>query len=181
MVLLSIDSKNHNKKNHATDSTPMEILNNFLASPDKRVFILIYMNGCVPCEATKPEWKKLKTSLGKNVLDSEDVLVVDIDKDLMDNVKNVKKEITGFPTIRRISQHGNRSVDYDKDRSVEAFSKWIETAAKDLLTSKSSVTRGGSSRRRRRRTRRNKRKSCVKRRHGGAKRSRKTRKSAFHT
>ena len=29
----------------------------------KHVFILIFMNGCGPCEATRPEWDKIEKAL----------------------------------------------------------------------------------------------------------------------
>ena len=41
------------------------------------VFVLIYMNGCGPCEKTKPEWLELKDKKWDNCIVSQ------IDKDVL--------------------------------------------------------------------------------------------------
>ena len=105
MVFLHIDTKNYNVKDNG--ETPIQILNKFIAS-GKNVFALIYMEGCGPCIATRPEWEKIKHVLKKDVKLGNDFLVVDIDKDLLSKVKNIGISPRGFPTIRFISNNGKR-------------------------------------------------------------------------
>jgi hypothetical protein len=131
MVFLHIDTKNYNTKD-ATGETPINRLNKFIIN-GKNVFMLIYMEGCGPCNATRPEWQKIKHVLKKEITNSNDILVVDIDKDLLDKVKKIKTEPNGFPTIRFISNRGVISEDFEdsklneeyKKRTIDSFVKWI--------------------------------------------------------
>ena len=75
MVYLEI-----NKKNYETgDPTLIEKLNKHLTSKDAKVFILFFMEGCGPCNATRPEWSKLKNVLSKDFLNREDIAIVSIE------------------------------------------------------------------------------------------------------
>jgi thiol-disulfide isomerase/thioredoxin len=137
----------------------------------KDTFVLIYMNGCGPCEATKPEWSKL-VSL-ENYKDNSDILVVDIDKDVLENIddeiKNKLNEvlntdnIRGFPTIRYIKkgkeeEYENSSIE-DKSRNIDSFSEWIESKT---------VKKGGKRSRKNIRSRKNKKtKKHTRKRKGG--------------
>ena len=132
MVFLHIDTKNYDTKDE-TGEKLINILNNFITS-GRDVFMLIYMEGCGPCNATRPEWQKIKHVLKKEITNSNDILVVDIDKDLLDKVKKIKTEPKGFPTIRFISNKGKISEDFEdsklneeyKKRTIDSFVKWIE-------------------------------------------------------
>jgi thiol-disulfide isomerase/thioredoxin len=137
MVFLHIDTKNYDTKDETGD-TPINTLNKFITS-GKNVFILIYMEGCGPCNATRPEWKKLENTLKKEISNSNEIIVVDIDKDLLDNVKKIKTQPKGFPTIRFISNKGEISEDFEdsklseenKKRNIDSFVKWIELKLDD--------------------------------------------------
>ena len=132
MVFLHIDTKIYNTKDK-TGMKPIDTLNNFIIN-GKKIFILIYMEGCGPCNATRPEWQKLKHVLNKDIDNSNEVLVVDIDKDLLAKVKNIKIQPMGFPTIRFISNKGTISEDFEdsklneeyKKRTIDSFVKWIQ-------------------------------------------------------
>ena len=105
----------------------------------KDTFVLIYMNGCGPCEATKPEWSKLVSI--DNYKDNSNILVVDIDKDVLENIDEEirnkldvvlnTENIRGFPTIRynkngKEEEYENSSIE-DKSRNVESFTEWIKS------------------------------------------------------
>ena len=133
MVFLHIDTKNYNVKDNG--ETPIQTLNKFISS-GKNVFALIYMEGCGPCNATRPEWEKIKHVLKKDAKSGNDFLVVDIDKDLLSKVKNIGIPPRGFPTIRFISNNGKNTEKYClqiqnklneeyKNRTIDSFIKWI--------------------------------------------------------
>ena len=136
MVFLHIDTKNYNVKDNG--ETPIQILNKFITS-GKNVFALIYMEGCGPCNATRPEWEKIKHVLKKDVKSGNDFLVVDIDKDLLSKVKNIGIPPRGFPTIRFISNNGKNTEDFEdcklseeyKNRTIDSFIKWIHLKLND--------------------------------------------------
>jgi hypothetical protein len=132
MVFLHIDTQNYNKKGE-TGETPIQILNRFIRT-GKSIFALIYMEGCGPCNATRPEWKKIGNVLKKDITKNENVLVVDIDKNLLGKVKNMGSEPKGFPTIRFIAKNGKIAEDFEdcklseeyKNRTIDSFVKWIK-------------------------------------------------------
>ena len=131
MVFLHIDTENYNKKGE-TGETPIQTLNRFIRT-GKSIFALIYMEGCGPCNATRPEWKKISSVLKKDITKNENVLVVDIDKNLLGKVKNMGSEPKGFPTIRFITKNGKIAEDFEdcklseeyKNRTIDSFVKWI--------------------------------------------------------
>jgi thiol-disulfide isomerase/thioredoxin len=123
MVFIKINDDNKEK---------LDELKKYYSSKSK-IFILIYMNGCGPCNATKPEWNKLENVLSK-YKNNKDVVIVDIDKDVLE--KNKIKgfiEPIGFPTIVFVKDKNFENYEDDdylqdnkKDRSLDSFVEWIE-------------------------------------------------------
>ena len=71
MVFLHIDTQNYNEKGE-TGETPIQTLNRFIRT-GKNIFALIYMEGCGPCNATRPEWKKIGNVLKKDITKNEKI------------------------------------------------------------------------------------------------------------
>jgi hypothetical protein len=96
------------------------------------VFILVYMVGCGPCNATRPEWKKIEGTLEDQYADNDKLVVIDIDKDLISDVKSIGN-IDGFPTMKYINNNGDNVENYEdsnikkKDRTIDSFINWIES------------------------------------------------------
>lgn len=142
MVFLHIDTKNYNVKDETGD-TPINTLNKFMTN-DKDIFALIYMEGCGPCRATRPEWEKIPHVLKGDIANNNEILIVDIDKDLLSKVKNIKTQPSGFPTIRFISNRGKISEDFEdsnlseeyKNRDIDSFVKWINFKLHEKQSSK---------------------------------------------
>jgi hypothetical protein len=145
MVFLQIDTKNYDKKNNKTNTTPIEELNAAITH-NKPIFLLIYMEGCGPCNSTRPEWSKIKNVM-KVSKENNNIFIVDIDRELIDKVKT--KSPRGFPTMRYIK--GKTEEDFEdstvqnKDREVDNFIEWIEL--------KSGAQKGGINTNARRRNR----------------------------
>jgi thiol-disulfide isomerase/thioredoxin len=101
----------------------------------KNVYLLIYMEGCGPCNATRPEWAKLKNVLNHN--GNDNIVIADIDHTLIPEVFSLKDmNINGFPTMKRISHKGEKIEEYEtnkskhaKDRSIDSFVDWIKTTS----------------------------------------------------
>jgi len=100
-----------------------------ILKPGNDVFVLIYMEGCGPCNATRPEWKKLSSALKDQYSKYDNLYVVDINKDYVTSIKKLGS-IDGFPTMR---YYGKKTESYEdssvkkKDRSVDSFVNWIES------------------------------------------------------
>jgi thiol-disulfide isomerase/thioredoxin len=98
----------------------------------KNVFILVYMDGCGPCMATKPEWHKMSRELSES-----DIVIADVNKNFMGDLKYIG-DIDGFPTIKHIGKKGKYIKAYEdsnvktKDRSAESFKEWIKNHDKQL-------------------------------------------------
>ena len=96
------------------------------------VFVLVYMEGCGPCNATRPEWNKLESVLKSQYANNNNLIVVDINKDFLSDLKHIG-QIDGFPTMKHISGHGKKVTSFEnspikrKDRTADSFIHWIET------------------------------------------------------
>jgi len=138
MVYLEI-----NKKKWQNQGKNLERLNQYLSNKDAKIFILIYMEGCGPCNETRPEWSKLKNVLSTNFLNREDIVIVSIDKDLFGKLENANKEPMSFPTIRFMTNSGKKMETYEdskisnKDRKIDSFIEWIKlkTGENNITTS----------------------------------------------
>jgi thiol-disulfide isomerase/thioredoxin len=124
MLILHINSDEDRKE--------MEQFNEYLKK-GKHIFVLFYLEGCGPCNLTRPEWKKIENTLSNEYDDS--IVVADVDQSLMSNL-DVDIQPKGFPAIYHISNKGKSHTDYDdsnidkKDRTIDSFKMWIETTTK---------------------------------------------------
>ena len=129
MVLLHIDKNNEDT---------LKKLDDFLGG--KKVFILIYMEGCGPCNATRPEWEKLENVLTKEFINRDDIAIVDINAKLTDNLKNIKDQPKSFPTMRyyenkKYENYEDSNIE-NKDRTIDSFVNWMENKLNDKNISK---------------------------------------------
>ena len=130
MVFLDINTKNY-KEVYKNGKTRLDFLNDLISkNNNNKVFILYYMEGCGPCNATRPEWSKIKNTL-KQYNNSNEVAIVDIDQVLSGKIKNIQQP-NSFPTIRFITNKGKNVENYEdssvenKDRSIDSFVSWIK-------------------------------------------------------
>ena len=104
-------------------------------SQGKHVFVLIYLEGCGPCIATRPEWKKIENVLKDKYKSNDNLVVIDVDQELLKKMTKLKEEPKGFPTILYITDKGETSEEYDEEdrnqfRKVDSFVKWIDSKIK---------------------------------------------------
>jgi hypothetical protein len=138
MVYLEINKKNYHNL--------IDKLNKYLSNKDAEIFIFFYMEGCGPCNETRPEWSKLKNVLSKDFLNNENIVIVSIDKDLYGKLKHANKEPMSFPTIRFMTNAGEKMETYEdsevssKDRKIDSFIEWIKlkTGENDITKSEKS-------------------------------------------
>jgi thiol-disulfide isomerase/thioredoxin len=97
---------------------------------NKDVFLFVFMEGCGPCNMTKPEWKKLEklnqdgavvALLNQKLLYQKEYKDQDENKKLL---SLIGPEPSGFPTLRYIKGKKHHP-DYESSRTKEAFEKWI--------------------------------------------------------
>jgi hypothetical protein len=104
------------------DKESMKSLNHHIKK-GKPAFILIYMEGCGPCNATRPEWNKLENVLSSLKKD-ENTMVADIDQSLLDHLDSIKEKPVGFPTMLYVQD--NNVENYEGGRTIADFVKWIK-------------------------------------------------------
>ena len=141
---------------------------------NKDIFMLIYMEGCGPCNLVRPEWKKLENVLRKHNTNPKykNVVIMDINKDVLEKARTNIKSPSGFPTITFVSKKGSiqenfeESTSPNKNREIDAFVSWIETKLNQnapikkskKLTKTTKPQKGGSRRKRKpKKTKTNKR------------------------
>jgi len=111
----------------------------------KDIFVLFYLEGCGPCNATKPEWKKLHNVFANN--DNHSIVIADVDQCVMNEFKKLHIQPKGFPAMYHINKNGNMYLDYEdaeiskKDRTIDSFVEWIEKFIKK--GSREKLMRGG--------------------------------------
>ncbi len=114
---------------HIKDSSNVADIDKYVGE-GKNVFILVYMVGCGPCNATRPEWAKLESALKDQYANNDDLVVIDVDQELMSQIKSIG-DVEGFPTMKYVK--GNKIENYENsglkntDRSVDSFINWIES------------------------------------------------------
>lgn len=128
--MVYLDINNTNFKSNGKDL--VKDLDRYLGVKDNKTFILIFMEGCGPCNATRPEWKKMKNVLNKDFLNSDDIIIASIDHNLAEGLKNLTTKPTGFPTMRFITNSGKEVENYEdskidnKDRTIDSFVEWVK-------------------------------------------------------
>jgi hypothetical protein len=103
-----------------------------LINQGNHVFIIVYMEGCGPCNATRPEWQKMGALMQKQYKNDKDLVIIDVNKDFSNGIKLIGS-IDGFPTMKYIGKKGKNIETYEdssinkKDRSSDSFVNWIES------------------------------------------------------
>jgi thiol-disulfide isomerase/thioredoxin len=119
--------------NSESDSQNVDAL---IDNESNHLFVLVYMDGCGPCNATRPEWEKLENALASQYAKNDTLYIIDINKDYIDNVKKIGP-IDGFPTIKYF--HKGNMENYEdsnirtKDRTVDSFMEWIESKIANVI------------------------------------------------
>ena len=128
MVFLHIE----NKPSNMSEKESIAELNKLMGVKNNKTFMLVFMEGCGPCNATRPEWKKLQNVLPADFLNRKDVTIVSVDHIMADKVAHLNPKPSSFPTMRYITNSGRTSENYEdcdianKDRQIDSFVKWIE-------------------------------------------------------
>jgi len=125
-------------KNKNDHKKTIDLFNKHIKNPKGKTFILIFMEGCGPCEATRPEWKKLENVLHPDFMDKNHIAIADVDMELTKHLDSVQ-EPSSFPTMRFISNNGEKQIveNYEdsnidsKDRNVDSFIEWIKEKTRE--------------------------------------------------
>ena len=167
MVFLHID-----KDNKDDGKKLVEDLYKNTGNKENKIFILIFMEGCGPCNETRPEWSKLENVLSPDFLNHDDIYIYSIDHTLLDDKQKLIQSPSSFPTMRFITNAGKSVENYEdssienKDRSIDSFVEWIKSKTGEENITKSEHNGGRKMRKMRktRKTRRTKNKKSIKRR-----------------
>jgi hypothetical protein len=100
-------------------------LNSILNSGD-HIFILVYMDGCMPCNLMKPNWYNLKDVMQDQYDKRNDIAIVDVEKNYLPQLTSVG-DVEGFPTIKYINTSKGDKESYDGPGDTDNLVKWIES------------------------------------------------------
>jgi len=124
--------------NSEKDVKKLETLDKLIKN-NSDVFILVYMDGCGPCNATRPEWENLEHVLKEQYANNDKLVIVDVNRNFLPKLKSVGP-VDGFPTMKYIKNNGKDIETYEnssigkKDRSLNSFINWIESKINTVVS-----------------------------------------------
>jgi len=104
----------------------VEVLNkknfNKVIGKDKHVLVKFYAPWCGHCKRLAPIYEELATYYEK---ESDKIIIAELNADEEKDIAK-KYDIKGFPTIKLFTAKTTTPIDYNNDRTIEAFSDFIE-------------------------------------------------------
>ena len=103
----------------------------------KDVLVKYYAPWCGHCKALAPTWE----SLAKDVEGIEDLVIAKFDA-TANEVAGL--EIRGYPTLKFYPKDNKAGVDYDGERKLEDFQKWLGTHSSAYQAARGAAAADGS-------------------------------------
>ena len=117
---------------------------NELIKSKKDIFLLIYMEGCGPCNKVRPEWKKIENIFINNNNNKKNknpnIVIADVETANMNKI-HLTNMPDSFPTIKYISNGGETEENYEKELDVSSLMEWINSKSKQFRPSKRKYTK----------------------------------------
>merc|ERR1711971_396013 len=89
-------------------------------NPEKDVLVEFYAPWCGHCKQLAPIWDKL----GEKYKDHESIVIGKMDS-TANELEDIK--VQGFPTIKLIQKETNKIIDYNGERTLDGFVKFLES------------------------------------------------------
>merc|ERR1711971_1472682 len=93
-------------------------------NPEKDVLVEFYAPWCGHCKQLTPIWDEL----GEKYKGHETIVIAKMDS-TANELEEVK--VQGFPTIKLFKKGSNEAIDFNGDRTVAGFTKFLDEPAKD--------------------------------------------------
>merc|ERR1711971_300461 len=93
-------------------------------NPEKDVLVEFYAPWCGHCKQLTPIWDEL----GEKYKDHETIVIAKMDS-TANELEEVK--VQGFPTIKLFKKGSNEAIDFNGDRAVAGFTKFLEDLPKE--------------------------------------------------
>ena len=115
---------------HADSAADASALWAQMQDPATLVFVLFYMSGCGPCNATRPEWRALSTEVRRRRLrvprGLSSVVIADVNEEYLSSFPDLPRPPSAFPTIECVHLP-TRQVDvYQGERTAPRMYAYIQ-------------------------------------------------------
>lgn len=111
------------------DSKPVKTLvgknfNEVAKNKDTNVLVEFYAPWCGHCKQLAPIWDEL----GEKFKDNKEIVIAKMDS-TANELEDVK--VQSFPTIKYFPKGSDKAVDYNGERTLEGFTKFLESGGKE--------------------------------------------------
>ena len=109
--------------------------------PNNNLIVLYYRNGCPPCDALAPLWKKACNKIRRRYKCGDknahaSTVIANVDDNGIKHLKNVFHDIKGTPTLMHMTnKNGSKTRnEFNMERTADNLTKWLRSSLNDVIT-----------------------------------------------
>ena len=109
--------------------------------PNNNLIVLYYRDGCPPCDALAPLWKKACNKIRRRYKCGDknahaSTVIANVDDNGIKHLKNVFHDIKGTPTLMHMTnKNGSKTRnEFNMERTADNLTKWLRSSLNDVIT-----------------------------------------------
>lgn len=109
--------------------------------PNNNLIVLYYRDGCPPCDALAPLWKKACNKIRRRYKCGDknahaSTVIANVDDNGIKHLKNVFHDIKGTPTLMHMTnKNGSKTRnEFNMERTADNLTNWLRSSLNDVIT-----------------------------------------------